>query len=155
MQVQGKLWSTANSVFVPCGSKIGDALSSKMCYVTSHKAWNYKSTSSKEMARCREFPKAKQWRFTKHEASVNLRKLWDNFINIWSSGTSHCQFWSSETHTTRSQKSWHSFAGHSLVLSDIVSCIALSLLWLAFIAVCDVIRMKPIQLLFQAPLAPP
>ena len=30
--------STAYSIFVPCGLKIGDATSSKMYYVTSHKA---------------------------------------------------------------------------------------------------------------------
>ena len=39
---RGKIvWSTAYSIFVPCSLKIGDTTSSKMYYVTSHKAWNY------------------------------------------------------------------------------------------------------------------
>ena len=53
-----------------------------------------------------------------------------------------CQFSSSETHTARSQKSWHSFAGRSLVLPGLVSCIALQLPSLLSVAVRDVIRMK-------------
>ena len=36
------LWSTAYPIFVPCSLKIGNATSSKMYYVTSHKACRYR-----------------------------------------------------------------------------------------------------------------
>ena len=95
--------------------------------------------SSKETACCREHP-SRNFRMPRNEDSQNMKHL-----PTWSSGTSHCQLSRSEKHTTRSQTSWHSFVGRSLVLPGLVFSIALqlpSLLWSPCIAVCDVIRMK-------------
>ena len=142
------VWSTAYSISVLCGLKIGDTMSSKM---TSHKAWKYKKAlinkrdGSLQGSSFSELLNAKKQRFTKREA-LSTSESPETILSIFESpGTSHCQFSSSETYTACSYKCWHSFAGRALVLLGLVSCIALqlpSLLWLPSIAVRDIIRMK-------------
>ena len=74
--------------------------------------------SSKETACCRDYP-SRTFRTPRNKDSQNMKPL--------STSDSPCQFSSSETHTTRSQKSWHSFTGRSPVLQGLVSYIALQL----------------------------
>ena len=143
------VWSTAYSIFVPCGLKIADATSSTMYYLTSHKAWNYERALKRRLvagiillgaSECQETKIHKTWSLC--QPQIALRQ---SYQHLKASGTSHCQFSSSETHTVHSQKSWHSFAGRSLVLHSLVSCIALQLpshLWSSSSTVCDVSRMR-------------
>ena len=91
----------------------------------SHKAWNYERTDSLlQGSSFLELPNTEKWRFTKLEASVNLRKV----------RNTHRPF----------TKSWHSLACPFSGLPHLVSYIVLrppSLLWSPF-AVCDVIHMQ-------------
>ena len=69
---RGKIvWSTAYSIFVPCGFKIGDATFLKMYYVTSQKALKLRK-SSKETARCRNHP-SPSFRKPRNEDSQNIK----------------------------------------------------------------------------------
>ena len=83
----------------------------------------------------------KTWSF--RQPQIAVRQF---YRRLKVSGTSHCQFSSSETHTARSLKSWHSFAGRSPALQGLVSCKALQLpshLWPQSIGVRDdIIRLK-------------
>ena len=125
-------------------------MSSKMCYGTSHKAWNYERALKRRLvagiillegSECQE---TKKRRLKKYEASVNLRKPWDNLIDIWKLRNftlpvfklrnTHCPF-----------AEVLAFLHHSLVLPRLVSCIVLQLpshLWSPWSAVHDVNRMK-------------
>ena len=66
--------STDCPIFVPCGLKMGDATSSKMYYVTSHKAWKYVRKSSKETAYCRDHP-SRSFQTPRNEDSQNMMPL--------------------------------------------------------------------------------
>ena len=78
------VWSMAYSDFVPCGLKTGDATSLKQYVLCSIKQRLKLRKSSKEKARCRiTLVGASECQETKHEPSINLRKPWDNLINIW------------------------------------------------------------------------
>ena len=120
-----------------------------MYYATSHKAWNYERALKRRHVAGIILLGASEHQETKIHKTWSLRQpriaLRQSYWHLKASGTSHCQFSSSETHTARSQKSWPSFAGRSPVLQGLVSCIALQLpshLWSSSIAVRDIIRMK-------------
>ena len=95
-------------VFFPCCLNIDYVTFLKMyCDITQTLKLQQ---SSRKTARCKDhlsqsFRNAKKRRFSKLEASVNPRKPKDNFIDICSSGNSHCQLTSSETDPTGSKKS--------------------------------------------------
>ena len=118
-------------------------------YVMLHKTWNYKRALKRRLvARIMFLGTSKRQESKIHKTwslcqpQIALRQC---YRHLKASGTSHCLFSSSETHTARSQKSWDSFAGCSLVLQGLVACIALQLPshhWSPSIAVRDVIRMK-------------
>ena len=113
------------------------------------KLWNYKRAPKRRLvagiillgaSERQEMKIHKTWSLC--QLPIALRQ---SYRHLKALGTSHCQFSNSETHTTRSQKSWHFFAGRSLVLHGLVSCIALELpsrLWSPYIAVRDIIRMN-------------
>ena len=114
-----------------------------------HTAWNYERALKGRLvsgiilraSKCEETKIHKTWSLCQPHAD-SPRQCYQH---LKASGTSHYQFSSSETHTARSPKSWDSFAGRSLVLQGLVSCIALQLpshRWSPSIAVRDVIRMK-------------
>ena len=100
------VWSTANSVFVPYGLKTGEAMSSKIYYVTLHIAWKY--TLKRQLVAGIIFLGA-----SKHQ-EMKIHKIWsqyqpqkaqDHLVDIWA------QEASTETHIARLQKSWHSYTG--------------------------------------------
>ena len=83
--------------------------------MTSGKAWNYTEPVQRQLVASIIFLRP----FKRQETKIH--KTWSFcqsqrdpktiLVDIWSSASSHCQLASSETHTTHSQKSWHSFAG--------------------------------------------
>ena len=147
---RGKIvWSTAYSIFVPCGSKIGDATSSKMCYVMSHKACNYQRAIKRRLVAGIILLGASERQETKIHKAWSLcqpqKVLRQSCWCLKAQELHTASFQATYTYTTCSQKSWHFFAGYALVLPHLVSCIwlqLLSLLWSPSIAVCDIIRMK-------------
>ena len=122
------VWWTAHSVFIPCGLNIGDATSLKMI-----KLWRRRLIAGIIILRA-----SKSQEIKIHKSRNLCEPQGDSktiLLDIWSSGTSHCQLASSETHMACSQKSWHSFAG---LFSGLVFRTALQLpspLWLPFVAV--------------------
>ena len=67
-------------------------------YVTSRKAWKYDKTVKRQLIA--EIIGA--WNLCQSQRDPKTILL-----ENWSAGTSHCQLATSETHITRSQKSWH------------------------------------------------
>ena len=89
--------------FVPCDFKIGDTTSSKMYYVTSHKAWNYERALKRWLVagiillgapERQETKIHKTWGLC--QPQVALRQF---YRHLKASGTSHCQFSSSDRNT--------------------------------------------------------
>ena len=104
------VWSTAYSVFVPCGLKIGDTTSLKMHYMITQKTMKeLKRDTSLQGSSFSELPNAKKRRFTKLEVSVNVSKLGQSYRHLKLRNFTLPVVKLRNAHR-RSQKSWHSFA---------------------------------------------
>ena len=139
--------SLVNGLFLFCSTQFKNWWRNvlKMYYAMSCKAWKYDKTVERQLVTGIIFLRASEHQEMKIHKTWNLyqpqRDPKTILLDIWNSGTSHCQLASSETHTTRSQKSWHSFAGPFSCFAWLSFSTALQtccLLWLPFIAVCDV-----------------
>ena len=141
------VWSTAYSIFVPCGLKIGDATSLKMYYVLSQKTWNYERALKRRLvagiillgtSECQETKIHKTWSFCQPQKALRQShrhlKLSNFTLPVFKLRNTHHPFIEVTAFLCQS------FSG-----STWLSLIALQLpsfLWSPFMAVHDVICMK-------------
>ena len=106
------VWSTAYSVFVPCGLEIGDATSLKMItwrHIRLETMKELKRDSLLQRSSFSELPNTKKRRITKLEASVNVRKPGQSYRHLKLRNFTLPVVKPRNAHRC-SPKSWHSFA---------------------------------------------